>query len=357
MIITAFLLSGKFIFFYILKSLYKKINVNKDKKYQIQDENAIQNGKILPEREDERLMIATPHLELKSDKEEILPGYSEEFPYVCMFRRMDECIGRKIAWHWHSALEIDYVEEGEIEYRMPDCSVILHKGEAVFINSDVLHTVSAKTRGGRLYAHLFDRSLVGGAFGSIYMKKYVEPVLENLGPGVHVIRPDDIKRIRVIENMFRLADVYEKREEGYEFTVRSVLSELWYFLYRDIASAVPLRETGNRMDSARILTMMRYVQEHYNEKISIEMIAESANISTRECGRCFRNKIGMSPGNYLNDYRVRSAAELLLSTDDSIMEIAEKCGFSSGGYFAKSFFKMIGCTPREYRRSEREKKG
>lgn len=302
-------------------------------------------------------MIATPHLELKSNKEEVLPGYTEEFPYVCMFRCMDECIGRKIAWHWHSALEIDYVEEGEVEYKAPDSSVVLHKGEALFINSDVLHTVSAKRRGSRIYAHLFDKYLVGGMFDSVYVKKYMEPVLKNLGPRMHVIRPDDINRIHVIENMFRLTDLYERREEGYEFAVRSVLSELWYFLYKDVASVIPLRESGNHMDSKRILTMMKYVQEHFGEKLTIEMIARSANISVRECGRCFQNKIGMSPGNYLNDYRIRAAADLLESTEISVTEVAEKCGFSSSSYFGKSFLKMIGCTPKEYRRSGQEKDG
>lgn len=302
-------------------------------------------------------MIATPYLELKSNREEVLPGYTEEFPYVCMFRRMDECIGRKIAWHWHSALEIDYVEEGEIEYKVPEGSVVLRRGEAVFINSDILHTVSAKSRGGRIYAHLFDKYLIGGMFGSVYEKKYISPVLETLGQRIHVIRPDDVKRVRIMEIMFRLTDVYEKGEEGYEFTVRSLLSELWYSLYRDVASVLPLKEAGNPADSRRILIMMRYIQEHFSEKISVEMIAGAANISVRECGRCFQNRIGMSPGNYLNDYRVRSAAELLLSTEDSITEIAEKCGFSSGGYFGKSFLKMIGCTPKEYRKSAQRKSG
>lgn len=299
-------------------------------------------------------MIATPHLELRSNKEEILPGYTEEFPYVCMFRRMDECIGRKIAWHWHSALEIDYVEEGEVEYKAPDSSIVLHKGDAVFVNSDVLHTVSAKSRGSRIYAHLFDKYLVGGMFGSIYVKKYMEPVLKNLGPRMYLIRPDDIKRIHVIENMFRLKDLYERREEGYEFAVRSILSELWYFLYKDVASVIPLRESRNHIDSKRILTMMKYVQEHFGEKLSIEAIAKSANISVRECGRCFQNNIGMSPGNYLNDYRIRAAAEMLAGTEISVTEVAEKCGFSSSSYFGKSFLKMIGCTPKEYRRSGRQ---
>ncbi len=299
-------------------------------------------------------MINISYLKLKNNKEEILPEYTEEFPYVCVFRCMDKCIGRRVAWHWHSVPEIDYVEEGAIEYKTPDSSVILHKGEAIFINSNVLHTVSARGRGGRICAHLFDKYLAGGMFGSIYEKKYVEPVLKNLGPRMHVIQPDDRKRVCLIEKMLRLADIYEKKEEGYEFAVRSVLSELWYFLYKDVASVIPMGEEGDHTDSTRILTMMKYVQEHFDEKISIEMIAGSANISVRECGRCFQSKIGMSPGNYLNDYRIRSAAQLLLSTEDSITTVAEKCGFSSCSYFGKSFLKMIGCTPKEYRRSGRQ---
>lgn len=296
-------------------------------------------------------MRTISNLELKSNKEEILPGYTEEFPYVCVIRNMDECIGRKVAWHWHLALEIDYLEEGELEYRTPEDSIVLHKGEAVFFNSNVLHTVTAKSRNSRLYAHLFDKNLIAGMFGSIYERKYIAPVLENIRPGMHVIRPDDGKRIHMVEIMFRLTDVYEKKEEGYEFAVRSLLSELWLSLYKDVASVIPIKETGKRVDSTRILNMMKFIQEHFDEKITIEEIAASANISVRECGRCFQNKIGMSPGNYLNDYRIRTAAELLLTTEDSVTEVAERCGFGSGSYFGKSFLKMIGCTPREYRRS------
>ena len=296
-------------------------------------------------------MIATPYLELKSNREEILPGYTEEFPYVCMFRRMDECIGRKIAWHWHSALEIDYVEEGELEYKTPENPLLLHKGEAVFFNSDVLHTVTARSRDSRLYAHLFDRNLIAGMFGSVFERKYLMPVLENIGPGMYVIRPDNADRIHIVETMFHLTDVYEKKAEGYEFMIRSLLSDLWYSLYKDAASKIPMKEAKSPGDSTRIQTMMKYIQEHFGEKISIEQIAGSANISVRECGRCFQSKLGMSPGNYLNDYRIRSAAELLLATEDSITEVAEKCGFSSGSYFGKTFLKMIGCTPKEYRRS------
>lgn len=296
-------------------------------------------------------MRAISDLELKSNKEEILPEYTDEFPYVCMFRRMDECIGKKIAWHWHFALEIDYVEEGELEYKTPEGSIVLHKGEAIFFNSNVLHTVTAKSRNSRLYAHLFDRNLVAGMLGSIYDRKYISPVLKNLGAGMHVIRPDNVKRIHIVETMFRLTDIYEKKEEGYEFAIRSLLSELWYSLYKDVSSVIPMREAGGHTDSTRILTMMKYIQDHFGEKITIEEIAGSVNISVRECSRCFQNKIGMSPGKYLNDYRIRSAAELLLTTEDSITEVAEKCGFSSGSYFGKSFLKMIGCTPKEYRRS------
>ncbi|WP_243117307.1 helix-turn-helix transcriptional regulator [Muricomes intestini] len=46
---------------------------------------------------------------------------------------------------------------------------------------------------------------------------------------------------------------------------------------------------------------------------------------------------------------MRAAAKMLLQTNDSIMDIGEKCGFSSNSYFGKVFRESLGCTPKEYR--------
>ena len=81
-------------------------------------------------------------------------------------------------------------------------------------------------------------------------------------------------------------------------------------------------------------------------------IAASAGVSTRESARCFSRCIGVSPSEHLTQTRVRMAARELRETSSSIMEISEKCGFSSPGYFSKVFREITGQTPREYQKSK-----
>lgn len=96
--------------------------------------------------------------------------------------------------------------------------------------------------------------------------------------------------------------------------------------------------------------MIGFVEEHYGEKITLQEIAQSAGLGERECGRCFSRSIGMPPIEYLNRYRIRQAARLIVQTSDPIGQIAEQCGFSSDSYFGKMFREQMGCSPREYRK-------
>jgi hypothetical protein len=59
-------------------------------------------------------------LNLKDNNEEIVPIDSAEYPFVCIYRYLDRCIGSIIPWHWHSVLELSYVAEGELIYQTPD---------------------------------------------------------------------------------------------------------------------------------------------------------------------------------------------------------------------------------------------
>lgn len=98
-------------------------------------------------------------------------------------------------------------------------------------------------------------------------------------------------------------------------------------------------------------TMLQFIHAQYGARITLQDIAASANISSRECSRCFRRCINTSPMGYLCSYRVHIASDLLRRTDDSITSISENCGFSSPGYFCKVFRHITGKTPLEYRRT------
>ena len=96
--------------------------------------------------------------------------------------------------------------------------------------------------------------------------------------------------------------------------------------------------------------MLQFIQENYALEIDTGDIARSAAISESECLRCFRSTIGASPIQYLKQFRVQKAAELLLSTGKDIGEVGGQCGFQDASYFTKTFRELKGSTPSAYRR-------
>ncbi len=80
-------------------------------------------------------------------------------------------------------------------------------------------------------------------------------------------------------------------------------------------------------------------------------VLHAAGLSERECNRCFRKTVQITPIEYLNQFRIRMAAQMLVHTDQSILSIADFCGFQSASYFGKVFKKITGKTPYEYNTS------
>lgn len=120
-----------------------------------------------------------------------------------------------------------------------------------------------------------------------------------------------------------------------------------------------IREYINILDRRTIEVVIRdieeelklYVQEHYQENFSIDTLAADAHISRSECFRCFKHYTGKTPVEYLNGYRLSAAANLLKSTEKTIAEICNICGFSSQSYFGKLFKQRYGISPLMFRNS------
>lgn len=288
----------------------------------------------------------------KSDPErrEIIPDGMEAFPCICRWTDLDWYEDKTIPWHWHTELEINWVESGTLEFQTPEQTVSARKGEVVFVNSGVLHTCfPSGSEPCRYYTHIFNMHFLSGMYNSIFEEKYFLPVTRNSLLQVWKVQPDSLLHMEMIHAEMKAIELCREEPEGFEFDLRTRLCDFWQLLIEDTrqlrASAKPRKNT----DTERIKSMMQFIHEHYGDKVALEDIAASASISTRECTRCFRRCIEASPNEYLNSYRLRMAVRLLMESDLSIMEIAEECGFSSASYFTKTFRDTMGCTPKEYR--------
>lgn len=95
---------------------------------------------------------------------------------------------------------------------------------------------------------------------------------------------------------------------------------------------------------------VRYIEEHYMEKISLDQLAQVAYLSKFYYTRAFSKYVGLTPYEYLNAVRISKAMSLLIMTNLSIDEIGWKVGFQGSRNMIRQFKKTMGITPGEYRK-------
>lgn len=113
-------------------------------------------------------------------------------------------------------------------------------------------------------------------------------------------------------------------------------------------------EVANRSDfatSEQLKNVFRYIEQKYQEKILLEDVAKSLNMTESTLSRLIRRRTGKSFVNFLNDYRIGFACRWLTETNQSVLEIADRCGFYNISNFNRIFKKNKGCTPVEYRQN------
>ncbi len=94
-----------------------------------------------------------------------------------------------------------------------------------------------------------------------------------------------------------------------------------------------------------------YVADHYMAPLAREEISTALRVSPNYLSRVFRRDTGMTPWQYLNQYRIVQAQKLLLDTQLSVTEIAQRVGFNDPAYFVRVFHKEMGRAPLQYRKS------
>lgn len=117
----------------------------------------------------------------------------------------------------------------------------------------------------------------------------------------------------------------------------------------DILAAVE-SNTG----SLYVRKAVEFIQNNYCNPIHITDIADYVCINRSYLYTLFQKELGMSPQEYLTNYRLTQAAELLVITDISIESVALSCGYSDPLVFSKAFKAKNGITPSRYRKKEQQ---
>ncbi|NRS51240.1 AraC family transcriptional regulator [Brevibacillus sp. HB2.2] len=110
-----------------------------------------------------------------------------------------------------------------------------------------------------------------------------------------------------------------------------------------------------RLDPRRAVERsIEYVEKHYQEPLTVDQLAQEANVPRWRYTQLFKEMTGEIPLDYMNQLRINRAKQLLLMTGDRINEIAQNVGFNSEYYFSRRFKQRVGLAPGKYRNIHRD---
>jgi len=139
------------------------------------------------------------------------------------------------------------------------------------------------------------------------------------------------------------------RNQGPIFSESVVITLLGYLL----RSERNIRESSTAkggLTTAQLRHCQEFIEANLAENITLDELSRTANVSLYHFIRAFKKSAGMTPHQYILDRRVRNAETLLISTSDSVADIAKAVGFLSAGHFSSAFQKILQIAPTAYRR-------
>lgn len=272
-----------------------------------------------------------------------------DFPLQYYLDDTRDFYNNQVDWHWHNEFEIVAVSEGEVICHVGQESFRLKGGEAVFINSKVLHQFTSDDYG--IMPNIVFAPIFIAQEQTVIYEKFIAPI-EKSTMEYLIFRKDNEWQSRGLELLNTLFQCMSA-EEFNELQVRNLLSEAWLIIIEHIRHNLEENKYRNDSNSSsnRVKLMIQYIRAHYMEEISLEDIAVSANISKNTAMRYFGANIGISPVDYLIRYRIGISCKLLKETSDKISNIADCVGYENTSYFCRLFRKYVGVSPKEYRES------
>lgn len=292
-------------------------------------------------------------LELDDNMYQATPADTLLFPCTAYFTDIKNKFAGELPWHWHEEVEMLLVKKGSIKINFPKKSIVLNEGQGCFVNSNILHAAhTIMDADCILHSLLFLPSLISGSVESVFNQQYVKPLINANHIPFIIFDPSVDWQKNILEILNSAYSIYETNNFGFEWDVRESLSKIWHLIIKNYNTVFEPSIGKQDITLSRVKTMLKFIHSNYQKPISLSEIARSANISDRECLRCFQKNIDISPMQYLIQYRISIAAKYLLETDLDVTVISLEVGIGSPSYFSKKFKQARGLTPREYRKQK-----
>ncbi|MBR6577474.1 MAG: helix-turn-helix domain-containing protein [Clostridia bacterium] len=244
--------------------------------------------------------------------------------------------------HYHDAHELLYVISGKISVNICGEEREAGAGSLLVFSRFEEHSVRVLTPEYRRYTLLISPVLARA--DDDYLLSSV--LINRTGRFDHIITFD--REQNLIETLMnQMAEEFAKQEPMSEKMLDSMLTRLLVLLYR---KRPELFLTDENRNTEIVRELQAKFEKDYSEHFSLSELALGYHISESHLSHIFKSVTGYAPIEYLMSCRLSAAKNLLSSSDKSIKEIIDLCGFSDESNFSRTFKKKVGMTPTEFRK-------
>lgn len=261
-------------------------------------------------------------------------------------------------YHWHNFFEITYILDGHARYFVNGKQYEVEKGEIILFNHIEAHGWEVLSEEMTLLVLIFGSDFIADRT-SIFDYDYLLPFVER-GSNFQNKIPGTLPYAReIIHIMNEINREYTEREVGYALMIKSDILKILTILYRNCERSYASGELlgGKKEAMKRLEKSFQYIKRHYCEKIKLEDVAGISCMSPNYFSSYFRKVTNMQFQEFLIEMRIQKAREMLRTSDEGILDIAEDCGFSNMSNFYRLFRKYTGYAPGDERKRYKEGKG
>lgn len=249
--------------------------------------------------------------------------------------------------HWHSAIELIYILNGNAGIMIEGKDYPLIAGEFVVIDSNQMHK----------FKYLRESMMIVMHFSRNSMNNFV-PLLEkyHFHCKKETLEKEQLEPYLKVCGLLReLAPLYIMQPVGYKIKSHAIAMEVFFELLNHFASQEEfIKKTEKSEILGRLEEVTGYIEEHHAEQLSLENIASHFFLSREYFSRFFKKNMGVTFTRYLNQVRLMYIYQDICNTTTGIMELGEQHGFTNYKLFNKMFHEIYGCAPRDIRRDNNE---
>ena len=246
---------------------------------------------------------------------------------------------------WHKWLEIAFVLEGTGVIFIDSQSYDIEEKDIFVVNSYQIHSVKMADEG-KLFSLLINPEFVHNLLPEAEHYKFE---CKSFLPSVNDRKPYDEMRKQLAEVVYTLTKSEERFAETHTYMKISTLIECLIYNFG-------IQISNDQKSSDRFVDLIQYLNEYYDEDITLSKLAQREYMSQSYFSRLFQKEVGIKFTEFLSNIRITNSLAYLRNEKMTVTDIAYQVGFKNVNSFIDAFKKRYGVTPAKYRKQIPEKK-